>query len=104
VRSARSKSDDLPYTGPVVEVPEQPPDRLDEHGVPVATQDQGKSYQPDPGSPDWHRKLADWRRKWIADGEKPEDVDDAVRATIREEIDDPSQVEIEFARVMALAV
>jgi hypothetical protein len=46
-------------------------------------------------------ELVAWRRKWIDDGEKVEDVDDAVRAIIREEVDNPSQVEIEFARVMA---
>jgi RecA-family ATPase len=32
---ARAKSDDLPYTGPVVEVPDPGPDPLDEHGKPV---------------------------------------------------------------------
>jgi hypothetical protein len=36
VRAARPKSDDLPYHGPVVEVPEPPPDPLDEHGAPRA--------------------------------------------------------------------
>jgi AAA domain/IclR helix-turn-helix domain len=34
VRAARSRSDDLPYHGPVVEVPELPPDPLDDHGRP----------------------------------------------------------------------
>jgi hypothetical protein len=36
VRTAKSKSDDLPYTGPQVAVPDQGPDPLDEHGEPVA--------------------------------------------------------------------
>jgi hypothetical protein len=36
VRTARSRSDDLPYDGPVVEVPDQGPDPLNEHGEPVA--------------------------------------------------------------------
>ena len=35
------KSDDLPYDGPVVDVPDQGPDDLDEHGTPLAAQDQG---------------------------------------------------------------
>ena len=34
-RPARSKSDDFPYDGPVVEVPDQGPDPLDEHGAPI---------------------------------------------------------------------
>jgi Protein of unknown function (DUF3631) len=34
VRAARPKSDDLNYHGPLVEVPEPPPDPLDEHGAP----------------------------------------------------------------------
>jgi hypothetical protein len=34
VQAARPKSDDLPYRGPVVEVPELPADQLDEHGTP----------------------------------------------------------------------
>ena len=41
VRTERAKSDDLPYTGPVVELPDQGPDGLDEHGAPQAPQDQG---------------------------------------------------------------
>ena len=35
VRTAKPKSDDLPYHGPVVAVPDLGPDPLDEHGVPV---------------------------------------------------------------------
>src|SRR5262245_2914494 len=31
---SRSRSDDLPYTGPVVEMPDLGPDSLDEHGAP----------------------------------------------------------------------
>jgi hypothetical protein len=37
----RGKSDDMPYIGPVVEVPDQGPDPLDAHGAPLAAQDQG---------------------------------------------------------------
>jgi len=33
-QTTRSKSDDLPYTGPAVEVPDLGPDTLDEHGEP----------------------------------------------------------------------
>ena len=35
MRTAKGKSDDLPYSGPVVPVPDLGPDPLDEHGEPV---------------------------------------------------------------------
>ena len=41
MRTSKAKSDDLPYTGPVVELPGQGPDGLGEHGAPQALQDQG---------------------------------------------------------------
>jgi hypothetical protein len=93
----KSKSDDLAYDGPQVPVPDLGPDALDEHGAPREARDD----PPEPRSPDWHRQLAEWRHKWIAEGEKAEDVDDALRMTIREEISDPAEVEFEFERVMA---
>jgi RecA-family ATPase len=34
MRTARARSDDMPYTGPTVEVPDQGADPLDDHGVP----------------------------------------------------------------------
>jgi putative DNA primase/helicase len=94
----RGKSDDMPYTGPVVDVPDMGADGVDEHGGPVAAQDNS----PEPGSLDWHRKLAAWCDKWIAEGEDPNDLDDALRMMIREEIDDPSRVEVEFEKVKRL--
>jgi hypothetical protein len=33
-QTAKARSDDLPYRGPVIEVPDQEPDTLDEHGAP----------------------------------------------------------------------
>jgi putative DNA primase/helicase len=38
VRTTRPRSDDLPYDGPVVEVPDLGPDPLDEHGAPAGTE------------------------------------------------------------------
>jgi hypothetical protein len=32
--NAKARSDDMPYTGPIVEPPDQGPDALDEHGAP----------------------------------------------------------------------
>src|SRR5262249_46154083 len=66
----RGTSSDPVYTGPVVAVPDLGPDPLDEYGQP----------QPTNGSADGgltqerRAELADWWQKWIADGEKPEDV------------------------------
>jgi len=99
VRTAgpKSKSDALDYRGPVVAMPEQPPDTLDEHGQLLAATNgntEGGLTQ------ERRAELAEWRCKWITDGEKPNDVDDALRMMIREELDDPNQVEVEFERVM----
>jgi hypothetical protein len=71
------------------------------NGSTEPAQVEASTNEPEPGSPDWHRKLAERRDKWIADGESPHDVDDALRMMIREEVDDPSQVEAEFERVLA---
>ena len=94
-----------PYRGPPAEPPDQGPDQgpdpLDVHGRPRAPQPQ-PTGEPEPGSPDWHRKLAAWCDKWIAEGEDPNDLDDALRMTIREEIADRSQVEAEFEKVKRL--
>src|SRR5262249_4123340 len=40
-RTAKPKFDDLPYDGPVVAVPDLPPDTPDEHGVPVTASTNG---------------------------------------------------------------
>jgi putative DNA primase/helicase len=40
------KSDDLPYTGPVVPVPDLPPDSLDEHGAPLAAAPTNDASEP----------------------------------------------------------
>jgi hypothetical protein len=53
-------------------------------------------------SPARHRELAEWCERWIAEGEDPNDLDDALRMTIREEIADQSQVEVEVEKVKRL--
>jgi hypothetical protein len=57
----------------------------------------------EPGlSPARHRELAEWCDRWIAEGEDPNDLDDALRMTIREEVDHPDQVDSEFEKVKRL--
>jgi putative DNA primase/helicase len=149
VPTAKVKSDDLPYLGEPVEVPDLGRDPFDEHGASVAPQDQGRvasvpfmltqemkrrlrvcgysdeqiagmtpqeahdilgqlAAQPtnagiEAGLTQERRaELAEWRRRWIADGQKPEDLDDNLRFIIREEIDDQSRVEAEFERIMKM--
>jgi hypothetical protein len=94
------RSDDLPYTGSVVPVPSQPPDLLDEHGVEVA-----------PGLSERH--IRDLARQYIDRAEvqrqregnmsvdvNSRELDVWLRAILREEVDLPEHVEIEFERVI----
>jgi hypothetical protein len=48
------------------------------------------------------KQLAEWRRRWTAEDGSEEEADDALRMTIREEIDHLSQVEVEFEKVMRI--
>jgi putative DNA primase/helicase len=96
------KSDDLPYTGPVVEVPDLGPDQIDEHGAPVAN---GGN---EPGlSQGRIRELAHWYldRATVQNEESETgdvssaELDAALREVLREEVF-PEFVEVEFERVM----
>jgi putative DNA primase/helicase len=53
------RSSDLPYDGPVVAVPDQGPDPLDEHGTPQATK-----APPPPLTPGRARDLRAWSLDW----------------------------------------
>jgi putative DNA primase/helicase len=88
---AHVKSDDLPYRGPVVEVPDLGSDALDEHGQPVAS---GLSD-------DRRRELVEHHRKWAADGVDAADLEDALRSILREEMATPEEAEAAFREVMA---
>ena len=83
------------YRGPPVEVPEQLPDPLDQHGAPVTAAPAGLGETR-------HHELAEWCRRWEADGEDPADLLDALRSTIREEADAGVDVEREVAAVLAI--
>jgi hypothetical protein len=83
-------------------VPDQGPDPLDEHGAPRAATNGGA----EPGiSRQRIRELADWYKdethRRYNDGtlDTPE-LDAELRAILREEVDLPEHVEIEFERVM----
>jgi len=99
------RSDDLPYTGPVVAVPDQGPDPLDEHGAPRAVPTQPANG----GEPSLSRRriqeLADWyadegHRRHNAGTLDTAALDAELHAILREEVASPEQVEIEFKRVM----
>jgi len=99
----RSKSDDLPYTGPVVEVPDLGPDQLDEHGAPVAANGSGE-----PGlSQGCIRELAnEYVDRAAAQNERNEtgevnraELDAWLKAVLAEKVL-PEFVEVGFERVM----
>jgi hypothetical protein len=58
---------------------------------------------PEPGLGEVRRQeLLEWCRNWIAQGEPLDELDDALHMTIREEVADLSQVEVEFEKVKLL--
>jgi hypothetical protein len=107
VRAARPKSDDLPYRGPVVEVPDLPPDPLDEHGVP---QPASRGNGDEPGlSRRRIQELGDWyqnesHQRHCEDRLDTAELDTELRMILREEVAFPEHVEIEFERVMQVVV
>jgi len=102
-RTARPKSDDLPYTGEVVPVPDMGPDSLDPHGVPVAG-----NGGTEPGlSRRRLQELADWyqdqgHQRHNTGTLDTAALDDELRAILRDEVATPEHVEIEFERVMQI--
>jgi hypothetical protein len=99
------KSDDFPYTGQVVEVPDQGPDPLDEHGEPRAAGNAPPS--PSPLMPGRARELHAWSLDWAANQQAKElDVSTAtleaeLRIILREEVA-PDEVEAAIKQVMNL--
>jgi hypothetical protein len=99
--TVKAKSDDLPYHGPPVPVPDLGPDHLDQHGAPAA------SHETEPGlSRRRIRELADWyadetNRRYNENALDTAELNAELRAILREEVDLPEHVEIEFKRVMA---
>jgi hypothetical protein len=114
----RPKSDDLPYRGPVVPVPDLGPDPLDEHGVPLAAPQpsaghSGHSVHPAPGDDEpatrhirdlgaEYRVAAERRRNGGADLSQQDQA--ALKAEfcrkLREAGVPPDQIDREFWRVV----
>jgi len=72
VQTAGSKSDDLPYEGPVVAVPDLGSDSFDEPLEAPSSLPEGR-----------HQELADWCRKRVAEGEDPEYLADVAHHVAR---------------------
>jgi hypothetical protein len=88
----------LDYHGPVVAVPDMGPDPLGEHGEAVTEAEAASGL-----GGTRHCELAASCGRWMADeGLNPADVIDALRNTIREEVDAGVDVEREVAAVMAI--
>jgi hypothetical protein len=103
------RSSDLPYTGSVVDVPDQGPDPLDEHGAPRATPNRPPKGDESRLSSQRIRELAEWyreqtNRRYNAGTLDVPVLDAELRAILREEVASPEQVEIEFERVMDMAL
>ena len=96
VRTARS--DDLPYHGPVVAVPDLPPDTLDEHGAAVA---------PPPASARIQRLADEYAYRAYSNAQttggdpRTAECDAWLRQTLADGGVRPEFVEVEFERVMA---
>jgi len=97
------KSDDLPYVGPPLHVPDLGPDPLDQHGAPRAAK---------PATPpltsghvrELHRRSLDWIAAQEANGLELSTaaLEAELRSILREELADPNQVEAAIAQVMVL--
>jgi hypothetical protein len=113
VPTAKPKSDDLPYYGPVVPVPDPGPDPLDEYGAPRAAHLQVSGDEPgdEPGLSSHrirelaqrYREQVDHYRNGGADlsPQSQADLDAELRRALRDEGVFPEFVEIEFERVIA---
>jgi len=107
VRTPKPKSDDLPYTGRVIEVPDLRSDPLDVHGVPRAAHPQPNGGEP--GLSQWRiRVLADQYQELAYANAQAHDGDTRtaecnawLRQTLAEDGVLHEFIEIEFKRVMA---
>lgn len=103
-----SKSDDLPYHGPVVAVPDLPPDALDEHGAPVAPspanggdQEAGVSSRRIQRLTDEYQNRAYTNAQETGGDTRAAECDAWLRQKLADEGVRPEHIEIEFRRVMA---
>jgi hypothetical protein len=103
-RTKKTRSDDLPYTGPVVDIPDLGPDPVEEHGAPRAANGGGT----EPGLS--RRRIRDLAEQYqdLAYANAQENGGDTctagcdawLRQTLGEEGVAPEFIEVEFERVM----
>jgi Protein of unknown function (DUF3631) len=98
-RTQESKSDDLPYTGPVVEPPDLGPDHLDAHGTPVTPP--GLSHRRIQELANWYKD--ETHRRYNTNRLDAAQLDAELRALLRYEVP-PEFIEVEFERIMDLAL
>src|SRR5262245_35289134 len=107
VWTAKPRSDDLPYTGPVVPVPDLGPDPLDEHGAPRSVHprpskpgEPGLSYRTIRQVADEYQERAYANAQGNGGDTRTAELDDWLRQHLAEEGVFPEFVEVEFKRVM----
>jgi hypothetical protein len=107
--AARPKSDDLPYDGPVVAVPDLGPDAFDEHGVPLAAQSNGpRQAQPGVSARHIHQLGDQYKDRAYANSQetggdtRTTECDAWLRQRLADEGVLPENIETEFKRVMAV--
>jgi hypothetical protein len=100
------RSDDLPYTGPVVEVPDQGPDPLDEHGIPLPATNGG--VEPGLSQRTISELAEDYTERAYANAQenggdtRTAELDAALRQRLADDGVPPEFVEVEFARIMSV--
>jgi hypothetical protein len=103
-RSVKSRSDDLPYHGPVVAVPDLGPDQLDEHGAPPPANGGdgvGISTRHIQRLADEYQDRAYANSQETGGDTRTAECDAWLRQKLADEGVRPEHIEIEFRRVMA---
>jgi putative DNA primase/helicase len=98
----KSKSDDLPYTGPPVPVPDMGPDSLDGHGAPLAAREPGLSTRTIRGVADEYTERGYANMQATNGDTHTAELDAWLRLRLGELGVRPEHVETEFARVKAV--
>jgi uncharacterized protein DUF3631 len=106
-RTAKSRSDDLPYRGPVVPCPDVGPDALDDHGAPVAAPaptnggiEPGLSQRRIRDLAEQYQELAYANAQETGGDTRTAQCDVWLRQTLAEDGVLPESVKVEFERVM----
>jgi putative DNA primase/helicase len=105
MRPAKPRSDDLPYTGPVVPVPDMGPDSLDEHGAPRTngSDEPGLSRRRIRDLADQYQEIAYANAQENGGDTLTDKCDRWLRQTLAQEGVLPEFIEVEFRRIVAEA-